>query len=354
MTKWILIFSFLSFTIMPALCQKMPSPNLLIGSWQNDDLEVKNIIHSYSMTGVFSSIASIKVAEKGPIINNFKWSAIHDGIKYIYQNDDNLGVNELSYDGKEWNTLIKENKNNVAGTILYKPSAIYEWPLRSQFSKSYNYPFSLNEFFDDPTKLHRNIPLYNQFLTFSKHIRVFGPVFLNGRKCYRMNIPLKYSNSPNNPFQFVPNNVWMAVDNGHFIPWQFSTDYSTNGKKGCVTVISYLKGEWYKDAWFPTNFNIIIKCPQKSNPSQYTRLMEGKGYITVSHINTKYNEHVFRINFPVGAQISVQDGDKPYFKKVYKVKGNLTHNHLINSIILIIAIVIIVSSIIYKFIKMKK
>ncbi len=296
-----------------------PSAALLIGSWQNLDSALKNEIHSYRMCGRYRSILFLKVNGKGPNKRTADWISVCDGARFRYRNVDPLGESELSYDGKQWNTLNKNPNHRPQGLVLFNPGALYEWPLVPEYQLTCNYPLNLSGFLVDPTNLHREIPLADQYAAMIRHLEVSGPEVVNGRMCYRLHLPIKYANAPKNPFQFVPTDVWMAIDNGHFVPWQFRTDYSTPSAPGACNTASFLAGRWFRDAWFPTRFEDVAALPSKKDANQLLPIYKADGTIKVSRINAHFENSDFRLTFPPGTQVSIQDGNKAGFSKIYRV-----------------------------------
>lgn len=281
-----------------AEAQSAPSVKLMLGSWKSWAAAFRRDIHSYNLHGKnHTTLQGVFVDGKKSV--DYEWSATKDGNRFLFRTE-MAGKLTASYDGTQWYYLIDQGAH-VQHQLLTESPQMGGHPLLAPFRQFQTYPFTTEEFLDVPWIINASqtgpiIPLYDHYLTLSRHITMAGQETVNGRVCYHIHFDARFRPKRTR----LPEDVWLTTQGQYFIPWQLR-DRSDNWRGSIILT----EGAIYKGLWYPTGY--LYRLEMIDRKGVWKAYDEDKRTFPITEINQSFPVTAFQIKAPVGAEKMVND-----------------------------------------------
>lgn len=219
-------------------CQTLPSPSILIKSWQQQQTDLKAHITSYYLDGD-SKLLDIDGKPLNDNSQALSWHAINANQRFKWWFQDNLGLHQIASQGDTYDAY-GEGGTSTDNYLIHNSNTKFPIQKYLNYFLATKVPFTLNTLIDYPTAvctpnaMSIGIPFPQYYQTLSPKLKTIGLDVIDGYKCFHIQMPF----DPQSNMAFLPQDIWFAVIDNHFVPIQY---YLYNKKGTFRTVITITK-----------------------------------------------------------------------------------------------------------------
>ncbi len=344
-------------TIMPQSAHtqnaNIPTPQILIESWQKLIDDLKSSVRSYRLEGSIEPAAysdgrqtnSQNGIQASGSINSpptymKNWTAIDSGYKFFWEFETDRGSHKMACSGDEYDIYSKfPNASGIGIHNRLKAENINNYFIHVY---AFRVPFRIEDILLHPslvcsTAQNSERPLADFYRSQGQNLKVVGEERIDNWNSYHLQLIPGFKTS----LTTFASDVWIAKIEGRFIPIQF--DFSEGNSIRYVR-LTFTKGQKLGSGWVPTEYKVYIynhlKPPAGSADSPHPDVIQ-TCTLNMSEINTDFPQGTFRITFPANTEI-VLYGDNLGVSKSPQIFGK---SLLAGSAVKIVFIIVIAASI---------
>ena len=276
--------------------QSVPTPLLLLESWQQLDADFQETVRSYKLqVAVQHEPGFLRIARSG----TSRCRVWRDGKLFQWVYDLETGERfAYSFDGVKYYCYIGPNKTG----LVNRPGKNPDLPsCENAFSLAY--PFELPHFWRSPLAgghWRTMEPYYGSYLRFPELLKADTA---DGKDRY----VLRVVENGQDRLKLQPQAVVFQLERNRFIPIRFTMRDDDTGNEVVLEITAWT---WYRDVWIPNGYRVELATTRGG--SRQVALRE-TATLKVTSINEPIPPERFRYAFPLGTE--VMDEERVYMVK---------------------------------------